>query len=71
MSETQDFHNARSFNRLTRDHARIARRRDGTRIAGRQVLFSARHAWQDWLSEREMMDIFGYLRMLSPCSPIS
>ena len=71
MSEIQDLRNTCSFNRLMRDHARIARRPDGTRIAERQVLFSAMHAWQDRLSEREMMDIFGYLRMLSPCSPIS
>lgn len=35
------------------------------------VLFSPMHAWQDRLSKREMMDIFGYLRMLSPFSPIS
>jgi len=71
MSETQDFHNARSFNRLERYRVRNVRRLDGMRIAERQVLFSVMHAWQDRLSEREMMDIIGYLRMLSPFSPIS
>ncbi|MDP3090563.1 MAG: cytochrome c [Nitrospira sp.] len=35
------------------------------------VLFSAMHGWRDRLSEREMMDIVGYVRMLSPFNPIS
>jgi len=35
------------------------------------VLFSPMHAWRDRLSEQDMMDIIGYLRMLSPFSPLS
>jgi len=35
------------------------------------VLFSPMHAWGDRLSEQDMKDIIGYIRMLSPFSPIS
>jgi len=35
------------------------------------VLFSPMHAWRDRLSEQDMKNIIGYLRMLSPFSPIS
>ncbi len=35
------------------------------------VLFSPMHAWRDRLSEQDMKDVIGYLRMLSPFSPIS
>lgn len=35
------------------------------------VLFSPMHAWRDRLSEQDMKDIIGYVRMLSPFTPIS
>lgn len=35
------------------------------------VLFSPMHAWRDRLSDQDMKDMIGYLRMLSPFSPIS
>ena len=34
------------------------------------VLFSPMHGWRERLSEQDMMDIVGYLRLLSPFSPI-
>ncbi len=35
------------------------------------VLFSPMHGWRDRLSEQEMLDVIGYLRLLSPFNPIS
>ena len=35
------------------------------------VLFSPMHGWGDRLSDREMMAIISYVRMLCPFNPIS
>ncbi|MBH0204003.1 MAG: cytochrome c [Nitrospira sp.] len=50
----------------------IRRKTDGELLMAisNGVPISLMHAWRDRLSEQDMRDIIGYLRMLSPFSPL-